>query len=242
MVAQGGSTTCSGTMQSAVLSTIPSPLVTDVSGDVQSPRFDPLKINSSGGALQQPLLGWNDACAPSTISLVDISTRRPTCGATSSLAHSVVRGTSTGNGYQKATEDRIDQCITWITDDHPVNIVKESKWPRVLKDFTKNPHVPHWYDQLVASITQQYDLATNLQAVDSCWASTTSTPGDRQVSRFALIASSVDESSWDNCLMFPDFEGHLMVTLITIHGWAWWMTLTMQSNISRPTPTTWNAD
>ena len=82
-VARGRSTTHRGTTQIVVSSTIPSPTVSAVSGDSQSPRFDPFQQNSSGSALQWPFFGWNDACDPSPLSVVDLSSRRPKCGATS---------------------------------------------------------------------------------------------------------------------------------------------------------------
>jgi hypothetical protein len=105
----------------------------------------------------------------------------------------------------------------WMEDNHPVDIADKLIRPRVLRDFTKNPSVPQCYDQLVAWITQQYDLATYLQAVDSCLASTTSTKGDSPLSRLALIDSPLDESSWDDCLTFAEIEGRLMVTFIIIN-------------------------
>jgi hypothetical protein len=104
-----------------------------------------------------------------------------------------VGGTSPGNQYQKAREDCIDLVITWIADDHPVDIVEKLKRPRVLRDFTKNPNAPQCNDQLVAWMTRQYDLATYLWAVDSGLASTMSTQGDSPLSRFALIDISLDE-------------------------------------------------
>jgi hypothetical protein len=54
-------------------------------------------------------------------------------------------------------------------------------------------------------------------AVYSCLASTTSTKGDSPLSRFALIDSPLDESSWDDCPTFAEIEGRLMVTFITIN-------------------------
>jgi len=80
-----------------------------------------------------------------------------------------------------------------MQDDHPVDIAEKLKRPRILRDFTKNPNAPQCNDQLVGSMTQQYDLATYLRAVDSCVASTTSTQGDSPLSRFALIESPLDE-------------------------------------------------
>jgi hypothetical protein len=96
-VARGRNTTRRGTTQSAVSFAIPSPTASAVSGDSQSPRFDPFQINSSGSALQRPFFGRNDARDPSPRSLVDLNSRWPTCGAPSSPAHSFVRGTSPGN-------------------------------------------------------------------------------------------------------------------------------------------------
>ena len=107
--------------------------------------------------------------------------------------------------------------ITWIEDDHPVDIEEMLKRPRVLRDFTKNPSAPHCYDQLVAWITWRYDLATYLRAVDSCLASTTSTQGDSPLSRFALIDSPLGESSWDDCLTLAEIEGRLIVTFFTMN-------------------------
>ena len=104
-----------------------------------------------------------------------------------------------------------------MEDDHPVDIAEMLKRPRVLRDFTKNPNAPQCYDLLVAWITRQYDLATYLRAVDSCLASTTSTKGDSPLSRFALIDSPLDESSWDDCLTFAEIEGRLMLTFVTIN-------------------------
>jgi hypothetical protein len=128
-----------------------------------------------------------------------------------------VRGTSPGNRYQKAREDRIDLFITWVENDHPVDIAEKLRRPRVLRDFTKNPNAPQCYDQLVAWITRQYELATYLRAVDSCLASTMSIQGDSPLSRFALIDSPLDESSCDDCLTLAEIEGRLMVTFITIN-------------------------
>jgi hypothetical protein len=104
-----------------------------------------------------------------------------------------------------------------MENDHPVDIAEKLKRPRVRRDFTKNPNAPQCYDQLVAWITRQYELATYLRAVDSCLASTTSVQGDSPLSRFALIDSPLDESSWDDCLTFAEIEGRLMVTFITIN-------------------------
>jgi len=104
-----------------------------------------------------------------------------------------------------------------MEDDHVVDIAEKLKRPRVLRDFTKNPNAPQCYDQLVAWISQQYDLATYLRAVDSCLASTTSTQGDSSLSRFALIDSRLDKSSWDDWLTFAEIEGRLMVTFVTIN-------------------------
>jgi len=128
-----------------------------------------------------------------------------------------VGGTSPGNQYQKAREDRIDLVITWMEDDHSVDDGEKLKWPRVLRDFTKNPNAPQCYDQLVAWITRQYYLAAYLQAVDSSLASTTSTQGDSPLSRLALIYSPLDELSWDDCLTFAEIEGRLMMTFVTIN-------------------------
>jgi hypothetical protein len=183
-VVWGRNTTRKGTTRSAVLSMVPSPTVSAVLGDAQWPRFDPVQINSSGSALQRPIFGRNNAHDPSPLSLVDLSSRRPKRGATSSPAQSVVGGTSPGNQYQKARENRIDSCITCMEDDHPVNIAEKLKRPRVLTDFTKYPNAPQCYDKLVAWITRQYDLATYFRAVDSCLASTISTQGDSPLSRF----------------------------------------------------------
>jgi len=213
----GRSTTPRGTTRSAVSSTVPSPTVLAVLGDAQSPRFDPFQINISGSALQRPFFGRNNACDPSPLSPVDFSSRRPKRSATSSPTQSDVGGTSPGNQYQKAREAHIDLFITWMEDDHPVDIAEKLKRPRVLRDFTKNLNAPQGYDQHVAWITRQYDLATFLQPVDSCLASTTSTQGDSPLSRFALIDSPLDESSWDDCLTFAEFEGRLMVTFVTIN-------------------------
>jgi len=102
-------------------------------------------------------------------------------------------------------------------EDHPVDIAEKLERPQVLRDFTKNPNAPQCYDQHVAWITWQYDLATYLWAVDSCLASTTSTQGDSPLSRFALIDSPSEESSWDDCLTFAEIEGRLMVTFVTIN-------------------------
>jgi len=104
-----------------------------------------------------------------------------------------------------------------MEDDHPVDIVEILKRPGGLRDFTKNHNAPQCYDQLVAWITGQDDLATYLRAVDSCLASTMSIQGDSALSRFALIDSPMDESSWDHCLTFADIEGRWMVTFVTIN-------------------------
>jgi len=53
--------------------------------------------------------------------------------------------------------------------------------------------------------------------IDSCLASTTSTQGDSSLSRFALINSALDESSWDDCLTLADIEGILMVIFTAIN-------------------------
>jgi hypothetical protein len=127
-----------------------------------------------------------------------------------------VRGTSPGNQYQKAREDHIDLFITWMKDDHPVDIAEKLKRPRVLTDFTKNPNVPLCYDQLVAWIIRQYELATYLRAVDFCLASTTSIQSNSPLSRFALIDSPLDESGWDDCLTLAQIEGCQIVTFVTI--------------------------
>jgi len=127
-----------------------------------------------------------------------------------------VGGTSPGNRYQNTREDRIDLFITWLEDDHPVDIAEKLKRPRVLRDFTKHPTAPQCYDQLDAWITRQYDLATYLRAVDSCLASTMSTKGDCPLSRFAPSDSPLDESSWEDCLTFAETERRLMVTFVTI--------------------------
>jgi hypothetical protein len=100
-------------------------------------------------------------------------------------------------------------------DDHLVDIADKLNRPRVLRDFTKNPSAPQCYDQHVAWITQQYELATYLRGVDSCLASTMSTKGDSPLSRFALIDSPLDKSSWDDCLTCAEIERCLMVTFVT---------------------------
>ena len=147
-VVWGRSTSLRGTTQSTVSSTIPSPTVSAVSVDAQSPRFDPFQINSSGSALQRSFFGRNDACDPLQLSFVDLSSRRTTCIAISSPAQYVVGGTSPGNRDRKVRENHSDLCITWMEDDHLVNIAEELKRPRVLRDFTKNPNAPQRYDQL----------------------------------------------------------------------------------------------
>jgi len=105
----------------------------------------------------------------------------------------------------------------WIEDDHLVDIAEKLKRPRLVSDFTKNPNVPHCYNQLVAWITRQYDLATSLGAVDSCLASTTSTQVESPLSRVGLIDSPLDELSWDGCLTFAEIECPLIVTFVTIN-------------------------
>jgi len=105
-----------------------------------------------------------------------------------------------------------------MDDDNPVDIVEEFMRPWLLRDFTKNTTAPQGYDQLVAWITWQYDLATNLWAVDSSLASTMSTQGDSPLSRCALIDSPLDESSWDDCRSFAKIEGCLIVTFVTINN------------------------
>jgi len=50
-VARGSSTTCRGSRQSAVCSTIWSLIVSAAAGDAEPPMFDPFLINSSGGDL-----------------------------------------------------------------------------------------------------------------------------------------------------------------------------------------------
>jgi len=112
-----------------VSSTVPAPTVSAVSRDAQSPRFDPFQINSSGSALQRPFFGRNNARDPSPLSLVDLSSWRLKHGATSSPAQSIVGGTSPGNPYQKAREDRIDHFITWMEDDDTVDIAEEFNRP-----------------------------------------------------------------------------------------------------------------
>ena len=219
-VAWGGSTTFRGTTRSVVSSAVPSPTVSAVSGDAQSPSFNPFQINSSGSTLQRAFFRRRDARDPSPLSLVDLSSRRPKRGATSSPAQSVVGGTSPGNQYQTAREDRIDLFLMWMEDDHLVDIAEKLKRPRILRDFTTNPNAPQWYDQLVAWIARQYHLATYLPAVDSYLASTTSTQGDSPLSRFALIDSLLGESSWDDCLTFAGIERRLMVTFVTINKTA----------------------
>jgi len=102
-----------------------------------------------------------------------------------------------------------------MEDGHPVNIVEKLKRPQVLREFRRNLNAPDCYDQLVAWITRKYDLATYLQAVDSCMACTTSTQGDSPLSRFGLIDSPLDESSWNYCLTLTEIEGRLMVTFVT---------------------------
>jgi len=104
-----------------------------------------------------------------------------------------------------------------MEDDHPVDVMEELQSPRVLRDFTKNPNSPQCDDQLVAWSTPQYDPATYLRAVDSCLASTTSTQGDRPLSRFALIESPLNELSWHDCLSFAEIEGCVMRTSVTIN-------------------------
>jgi hypothetical protein len=141
--------------------------------------FDAFQINSFGSALLQPIMGRNDACNPSPLSLIDLSSsRRSTRGATSSPAQSVAEGTSRGNRYQNAREPRIDLVIVWMEHYHPVDIAEKLKRPQVLRDITQNPDAPQCYDRIVGCITRQYDVATSLRAVDSCLASTTSTQSD----------------------------------------------------------------
>jgi hypothetical protein len=127
-----------------------------------------------------------------------------------------VGGTSSGIRYQQAGEHSIDLCIT-CKDDHLVDIEAKLKNPRVLREFRMNPNTLQSYHQRVTWITRQYDLATYRRAVDSYFANTTLTKGDCPLSRFGLIESPLDEMSWDDCLMFADIEGHLMVTFVTIN-------------------------
>jgi hypothetical protein len=96
-VARGSCSTRKGTTRSAVWSMVPTPTVSAVSGDAQSPRFNLFQINSYGSALQRPICGRNNAHDPSPLLLVDLGRRGPKRGATSSPAQSVVGGTSPGN-------------------------------------------------------------------------------------------------------------------------------------------------
>jgi len=98
-----------------------------------------------------------------------------------------------GVRYQKARDDRTDLFITLMEVDHPVVIAEKFERPQFLTDITNDPNPHQCYDQLVAWMTQQYDLATYLQAVDSCLASTTCTQGDSPFPGFALIDSPLDE-------------------------------------------------
>jgi len=98
-----------------------------------------------------------------------------------------------------------------------VNITEKLKRHQVLKDFTRNPNAPQCYDQLVVKITWKYKLATYFSAVDHYLASTISTQGDPPVYRFALIASPMGELSRDDCLIFVNIEGRLVVTFVTIN-------------------------
>jgi len=192
-------------------------MISAVLGDAQLPRFNPFLIDSTGSPLQQQCFGRNDAQNSLPPSLVDPNGRRSKLHATSSLAHGVVRGTSPGNQYQEASEDRIDLLIQRMKDDHPVDIAEKLTIPWALRDLTKDPNVPQCYRQLVAWITWQNELATYLRVVDSCLASISSTDGNSPLPRFALIDSPLDELSWDNCMTFAKIEGHLMVTLITMN-------------------------
>jgi hypothetical protein len=191
------------------------PTVSAVLEDAQSTRFEAYEINSTGSALKKPFFRRNDACDPLQLSLADLRSRRPKRGASSSPAQPVLRGTSPGNRYQKATEDQIDLIIMWMEDDHLVDIAEKLKRPRVLREFTKNPNASQCYGQLVAWITRQHDLATYLQVVDPSLASTTSTQSDCPLSRFAAVDSPFKKSSWDDYLTFTEIEGHLMVTFLT---------------------------
>jgi len=47
---------------------------------------------------------------------------------------------------------------------------------------------------------------------------TKSTQGDSPLSRFVQIDSPLDKLSWEYCLIFPKFEGYLMVIFITINS------------------------
>jgi hypothetical protein len=123
-VVLGRSTACRGTTQSVVWSTIPCPPVSAVPGDTQSPTFHTLLINSSGSAYQWLFFRLNDACDFLPLSLVDLNSRGPRRGATTSPAYSVVRGTSPGNYYQNAREHCIDDCVMWMEDDHTVDIAE----------------------------------------------------------------------------------------------------------------------
>jgi len=89
----GSNTSCRGSAHSSVLSVIPCQMGSVVSGDAQLSRFYPLPITSSGKALQSPIFRPNVLGNQLPLSLIDFRSRWPTCGATSSLAHSVVRGT-----------------------------------------------------------------------------------------------------------------------------------------------------
>jgi hypothetical protein len=118
---------------------------------------------------------------------------------------------------KKAREDCIDPFVMWMEDNHPVDIAEKLKRPPVQTDFSKTSNAPKRYDQLVAWITWQYDLATYWRAVDSCLASTTSTQGDSPLSRLALSDSPLDELSWDDYRTFAEIKGCLMVTFVTIN-------------------------
>jgi len=104
-----------------------------------------------------------------------------------------------------------------MADDHPGDIVDKLKRSGVLRQFTKNRISPQCYDQVVAWITRQYELAAYLRAVEFCLASTKSIQGDNPLSRFVLIDSQLDESSRGDCLTVTTIVCPLGVTLFTIN-------------------------
>jgi len=101
----GWSTTCRDTTLSPALSTLLSPMVVQLSGDGQSPRFTTIQIHSSDRNLKWPLLSLNDACDSLRLSRRDINRRRLKYRASCWLAHFRVWGALSGRWYQNASKD-----------------------------------------------------------------------------------------------------------------------------------------
>ena len=126
-------------------------------------------------------------------------------------------GTCHQNQQNQAKEHHNDLFMMWTDYDYLVYITDGFERAQVLRDFTKNPDIPLCNNQLVGCIMWQYNLATYLQAGDSCLLSTIATQGNSSLFQLVLIDIPLIKSSWEDCLTLTKNACALIVTFNTIN-------------------------